>query len=433
MHVVPGKFATVPPPQFGNRFDFGSISVRIRFDFGSNSDRIRLEFGSNSVRIRLSVRIRTEFGWNSVRIQFEFGCRFEFGSKSVVRFEIGSKSVRNRFEFSSKSAQSRLDLVDFELIWTDFELILNWFLKRFSPRVIRWAAAEKLEHVRAASSPSPHSSTTHPPTHHPHQPATHQSQTAQNLSHTSTFALSESQPDPHARPPHQPPPRQPTPPCQNRSVTSETVPQPTPLPIVCGLSEFRPARRVCQQVFFFCKKGQASLHDNVVDISATRCTPAPRRPFLALLSVSTEIIRYNHAVRVPGRHCFKTMYMLVRGHVLPCDKGLRMVELAQQNQTNPAPLSSTDFHSLKRPCQKWTQSSKSGFQVTHRPPSRLWRGHWSEIVFLKGLGWNLVKMLSKEGVQTGVRFGAPTKKGLSNPVSLEKALCSTPENSEARC
>ena len=36
---------------------------------------------------------------------------------------------------------------------------------------------------------------------------------------------------------------------------------------------------------------------------------------------------------VSGHHCFKTttfMYMLVRGHVLPCDKGLRMVELAQQ-------------------------------------------------------------------------------------------------------
>ena len=44
-------------------------------------------------------------------------------------------------------------------------------------------------------------------------------------------------------------------------------------------------------------------------------------------------------------------------------------------QTSPAPLSSTYFHSLERPCQKRTQSSKSGFQVNHRLPSCLWRGH----------------------------------------------------------
>ena len=42
-------------------------------------------------------------------------------------------------------------------------------------------------------------------------------------------------------------------------------------------------------------------------------------------------------------------------------------------------------------------------------------------------------MLSKQRVQKGVRFGVPTKKGLSNLGSLEKALCSTPENSEPGC
>ena len=114
VHVVPGKFATVPTPQFGNRFGFGSISVRFRFDFGSNSVRIRFEIDSNSVRNR-----------------FEFGCRFEIGSKSVQnrfeigcsvrnRFEIGSNSVRIRFEFGSKSVRNRFEIGDFELILNRF-------------------------------------------------------------------------------------------------------------------------------------------------------------------------------------------------------------------------------------------------------------------------------------------------------------------------
>ena len=41
-------------------------------------------------------------------------------------------------------------------------------------------------------------------------------------------------------------------------------------------------------------------------------------------------------------------------------------------------------------------------------------------------------MLSKQGVQKGVRFGVPIKKNLSNLGSLEKTLCSTPEKSETR-
>ena len=102
VHVVPGKFATNPPP----RLDIGSGSVRNRFDFGSKSVRNRFKFGSKSVRNRL-------FGSISVRF------RFEIGSKSVVRFEIGSKSVRNRFEIGSKSVRNRFG------IGCDFEPILN--------------------------------------------------------------------------------------------------------------------------------------------------------------------------------------------------------------------------------------------------------------------------------------------------------------------